>query len=42
MFELRWRKECAICGEIMEEGDLVKYEDDEIVHNQCASDPDEE
>ena len=41
-FELRWAKECGECGEMMEEGDIVKYQDDEIVHNECADEPDED
>lgn len=36
-FNARYPGRCASCEERIHEGDLVKYEDDELVHTQCPA-----
>lgn len=34
-FEARYPGRCAVCDERIHKGDLVKYEDDGLVHASC-------
>jgi hypothetical protein len=34
-FTARYPGRCAACDERIHEGDLVKYDDDELVHTRC-------
>ncbi len=35
-FEARYHGRCGLCDGDIEPGDLVVYEDDELVHAECA------
>lgn len=38
-FEARYRGKCAACGDRIEEGDEVTYDDDdELIHDECDDD----
>lgn len=38
-FRARYPARCAVCDERIEVDDLVLYEDDELVHADCAEAP---
>lgn len=37
VFEARYPGHCHLCDDHIDPGDLVRYDDDEVVHNKCAS-----
>lgn len=37
-FEARFYGRCADCGDDIEPGDDVRYEDDELIHDDCGTD----
>jgi hypothetical protein len=39
VFTAQYHGRCGICDEAIEEGDEACYEDDQVVHAHCASDP---
>lgn len=38
-FEARFHSTCATCEEHISPGDLARYVDDEVVHNECTDKP---
>lgn len=43
IFSARYPGECAgDCGDVIAEGDQVRYVDDELMHAECAPDDDDE
>lgn len=40
VFEAMYHGRCAVCDDEINEGDEVTYDDDELVHVECASVPD--
>lgn len=38
VFEARYRGECASCGWDIEPGEPVRYQDNELVHDDCDGD----
>ena len=39
IFEVQYHGTCASCGEHIEPGDLVRYLDDEVIHEDCYEAP---
>lgn len=37
-FEAKYHGRCSDCGERIEPGERVRYEDDELVHDECDGD----
>jgi hypothetical protein len=37
VFEARYPGHCYLCDDHIDPGDTVRYDDDELVHNKCAT-----